>query len=79
MQFLQAGGSIIYQSADTVGIEFTDDGMMLVSNRQVAVAMVERHYSGRYRIVAEERRCDPCHALGKHAFSALSHTVQPLV
>jgi hypothetical protein len=30
-------------------IELTDDGMILVSNRQVAVAMVERNYSGRYQ------------------------------
>jgi hypothetical protein len=43
--------SVIYQSADTIGIAYVDDGLMRVSNRQEAVAMVERHCSGRYRVL----------------------------
>ena len=43
--------SAIYQSADTIGVEYADDGLMRLSNRQEAVAMIERHCSGRYRVV----------------------------
>jgi hypothetical protein len=43
--------SVIYESAETIGVEYVDDGMMRVSNRQEAVAMVEQHCSGRYRVV----------------------------
>jgi hypothetical protein len=43
--------SVIYQSAETIGVEYVDNGMMRVSNRQEAVAMVEQHCSGRYRVV----------------------------
>jgi hypothetical protein len=43
--------TVIYQSADTIGVEYTDDGMMRVSNEQEAVAMIERHCGGPYRIV----------------------------
>ena len=51
--------TVIYQSADTIGVEFTDDGMMRVSNQQEAVAMVARHCEGRYRIVGgSEGRID---------------------
>ena len=35
--------SVIYESAETIGVEYVDDGMMRVSNRQEAVAMVEQH------------------------------------
>ena len=43
--------SVIYEFAETIGVEYVDDGMMRVSNRQEAVAMVEQHCSGRYRVV----------------------------
>ena len=43
--------TVIYMSADTIGVEYTDDGTMRVSNQQEAVAVVARYCEGRYRIV----------------------------
>jgi len=43
--------SVIYQSADSIGVEYTDDGLMRLSNRQEAISMIERHCSGPYRVV----------------------------
>jgi hypothetical protein len=42
---------VIYQSADTIGVEYTDDGLMRLSNRQEALAMVGQHCGGQYRVV----------------------------
>jgi hypothetical protein len=42
---------VIYQSSDTISVEFSDDGLMRVSNRQEAMEMIERHCGGPYRIV----------------------------
>jgi hypothetical protein len=43
--------SVIYQSANTIGVEFTDDGLLRASNEQEAIEMIARHCSGRYRVV----------------------------
>jgi hypothetical protein len=48
-----ASPTVIYMSADTIGVEYTDDGMMRVSNQQEAVATVARYCEGRYRIVGD--------------------------
>ena len=42
---------VIYQSSDTISVEFSDDGLLRVSNRQEAMEMIERHCGGPYRIV----------------------------
>jgi hypothetical protein len=42
---------VIYQSAETISLEYADDGMMRVSNRQEALEMIERHCGGPFRIV----------------------------
>ena len=42
---------VIYQSSDTISVEYSDDGLMRVSNRQEAMEMIERHCGGPYRIV----------------------------
>ena len=42
---------VIYQSSDTISVEYADDGLMRVSNRQEALEMIERHCGGPYRIV----------------------------
>src|SRR4051812_38560741 len=42
---------VIYQSSDTISVEYSDDGLMRVSNRQEAMEMIERHCEGPYRIV----------------------------
>ena len=42
---------VIYQSSDTISVEYSDDGLMRVSNRQEALEMIERHCGGPYRIV----------------------------
>jgi len=34
---------VIYQSAETIGLEYADEGMMHVSNRQAVIEMIERH------------------------------------
>jgi hypothetical protein len=44
---------VIYQSAETVGLEYADDGMMRVSNRQAVMKMIERHCGGQYRVVRD--------------------------
>ena len=38
---------VIYQSSDTISVEYSDDGLMRVSNRQEAMEMIERHCGGR--------------------------------
>jgi hypothetical protein len=42
---------VIYQSSDTISVEYADDGLMRVSNRQEALEMIERHCGGPYRVV----------------------------
>ena len=42
---------VIYQSSDTISVEYPDDGLMRVNNRQEALEMIERHCGGPYRIV----------------------------
>jgi hypothetical protein len=50
---------VIYQSAETISVEYADDGMMRVANRQEALEMIERHCGGPYRIVGgSEGRID---------------------
>ena len=43
--------SVIYQSAGTIGVEYADDGLMRLSNRQEALAMIDQHCGGQYRLV----------------------------
>jgi hypothetical protein len=48
-----AAPTVVYLSADTIGVKYTDDGTMRVSNQQEAVATVARYCEGRYRIVGD--------------------------
>ena len=41
---------VIYQSSDTISVEYSDDGLMR-DNRQEALEMIERHCGGPYRVV----------------------------
>ena len=49
--FLNDAPKVIYQSSDTISVEYPDDGLMRVNNRQEAMEMIERHCGGPYRIV----------------------------
>jgi hypothetical protein len=43
--------SIVYQSGDAIGVDYHDAGILAATNQREAVALIERHCNGKYRIV----------------------------
>lgn len=51
--------AVVYQSGDAIGVDYYEGGIQQATNQRAAVALIEQHCQGKYRIVSRsEGRID---------------------
>ena len=50
-----AGPRVVYQTSDTIGVDYIEGGVLHVTRQREAVAIIERHCDGKYRITGRSQ------------------------